>query len=107
MLSGLWLLASAMSFAAPAPTPSTSERLILMAKDEAYRKAKGEEVTLDGILERTPPSATGTPPARVNLFRLRYWASDGRVIVRELHAPGKAHLVSSHVDKRIRVLGKV
>lgn len=100
----LWLLISALP-SAPAPTPSDTDRLILLAKEDLYRKAEGQEVTLEGILERAPSSTTA-PPSHLNLFRLR-WDNEGRIVVHELHVPGKAHLLAAHVDKRVRVLGKL
>ena len=104
MSAGLLLL---LSLAPPAEDAPPRGALILLAKDDIYRKAKGPEVTLDGLVERTPTPGKIEPARRFNVFRLRYQGADGKEALRELHVPDKAYLVSSHLGKKVRVRGKL
>jgi len=99
MVTGLLLLLAA----AEPPRPGV---LSLLDQNEQYRKAAAAEVTRDGLVERTPAPGRAGAVSRFNAFRLRYQDEAGKEVVRELHVPGKAYLVSSHLGKKVRVRGK-
>lgn len=101
MVTGLLLL-----WLAPLAPPRPGV-LSLLDKDERYRKAAAAEVTLDGLVERTPAPGRAGAASRFNAFRLRYRDAAGKEVVRELHVPGKAYLLSSHLGKKVRVRGKL
>src|SRR5262249_18403294 len=104
------LLALLLSWGEPPPLAGAKARpggLSLLEGEEQYRKAAGPEATLEGTVERTPTPGRVEPAARFNLFRLRTQDAGGREDVRELHVPGKAYLVASHVGKKVRVRGKL
>src|SRR5262245_14758653 len=103
MTAGTFLLLAALTLAPAAPP----EVLRLGEKEEWYQKAPEKEVTLDGMVERTPTSGRTHIPGRFNLYRFRYNAPDGKQEVRELYVPGKAYLLAGHVDKKVRVKGKL
>src|SRR5262245_9037736 len=100
-MSALYLLC--VCLAAEPPTGATR----LLAGDEEYGKAGGKEVTLDGLLERTPVTGRAGGSARFNVFRLRFQDFDGKEAVRELHLGDKAYLVAGQVGKKVRVHGKL
>jgi hypothetical protein len=85
------------------PTGATK----LLAGEDMYKKAAGNEVLLDGIVERTPTTGRPLGMTRFNVFRLRYQDSTGKEEARELHIPEKAFLVSGHLGKKVRVAGKL
>jgi hypothetical protein len=100
MMTGLVLLV----LAAPAPAPRPGV-VSLLERDEKYRKAAAAEVTLEGLVEQTPSGRVEA--SRYNAFRLRHLDRAGREVVRELHVPGKAHLLSGHAGKKVRIRGKL
>ena len=88
------------------PADAPPGALVLLADATEYKQAAETAQMLDGLLERTPTTGTLGAATRFNAYRLRYTDAAGKEQVRELHAPGKAYLLASHLGKKVRVHGK-
>ena len=84
-----------------APVPDAVPRLgviFVLAAEAEYQAAEGPERTFAGVLER------GTGSRRGNMYRLVLGRSGGEE-KRELHLPGRAHLLQALGGARVRVVG--
>jgi hypothetical protein len=103
MLSYLFAFAgvvSAISAASPAG-------VVLNANAKWYQDAKPPETTIEGTVTRTPTTGRVGPPTRFNVFQLSWTDSTGQSVIREIHAPEKAHLLGDYLDRRVRLVGKL
>lgn len=101
------LLACVAVLPCVAAEPAPPGAVMVLDKDEAYKKSEAKEQTLDGMLERIETTGRVGPVGRFNVYQLKYDGPDGKPVTRELHAPGKAYLLASHVGKKVRVLAKL
>jgi hypothetical protein len=90
---------------AASPGAADSGAVTLLADDEAYRKARGDEAVFEGALERNPGGKLGAG-GRFNVYRLAM-EEGGKPIARDLYVPGKGAALALHVGKRVRVVGKL
>src|SRR4051812_10598327 len=99
MSAVLWL---ALAACGADPDPGV---LPLAGAEKWYREAKEPEAAYEGVLERNPaPGRIGA--GRFNAYRLAWIDGAGKPGGRELYVPGKAYLLSDHVGKKVRVVGK-
>src|SRR5262249_36299711 len=81
--------------------------VVLLADDAEYKAAKSAEITVEGVLERTPSSGTLGGPSRFNPYRLVVRDGADKTAPRELYVGVKAPLLAVHVGRRVRVAGKL
>jgi hypothetical protein len=100
------LLIAALALTDPAEAPARPPALPFFADEDWYQKATPKETTFDGTIERTPTSGQIGKPARFNTYRLTWTTPDGTKMVREVYTPGKSQLLTAHLGKRVRIVGK-
>src|SRR5262245_31910771 len=81
--------------------------LKLLAGNDEYTKLAGNEILLDGLIERTPTTGRPGGTTRFNVYRLRYQDATGKEETRELQVPDKAFLLADHLGKKVRIAGKL
>jgi hypothetical protein len=89
-----------------AADPMKDAPLVLLANQEWYKTAAGEEKAFEGTLELNIGGGGIGKPKRFNTYRLTWTDPEGARHTRELYAPGQAQFLALQLGKRVRIVGK-